>query len=259
MQGSSRGEVLGGSGLLMAAVSSALGARTSIACHVGSDEDGKRISGWLASRNIELLQHPAASPSVRLYELLDDGEGSIVDGDEDPGPLPENLRGVKDLDAVLIGHLSPTTLDRIMPTLCNISKLRVANMSSSVLQGDPKRLIPFLLEVEVLTVSQREMILLQAVTKLDLVKSRRGFTLIGMGADGVQLVESGESRRIKARKVRPSDTLGAGDAMATAFAIGLARGCGPAQAIALAMRVAAVVCQTDDAAEIETRQFLHLL
>lgn len=224
----------GGKGANQAVAAARAGAKVSFIGAHGADEFGRVAKAGLRAEGID-VRH------FRERAGVSSGVALIMVG----GKRRENLIGVA---RSANDHLSSTDIHQARPHFAKadavLSQLEVpleaveaaahlakAHSIPFLLNPAPARKLPrrLLRMVDVLTPNEHEVTLLAGCSCLEEAAStlrRQGCSsvVVTLGAQGVLVSDANGTRRIAAPRVRPVDTVGAGDCFAAWLAVGLVEG-----------------------------------
>jgi ribokinase len=213
----------GGKGGNQAVAAARLGGRVAFIGAVGDDPFGAEARAALTAEGIDvggLADLPGASTGVALILVDGDGENliSVASGANaaltvDHVTTALARHGVADMDVVLVGHEIPTDV-----AAAALIAGRAAG-ATTILNPAPARGLgrPTLELADVLTPNGGELEVLKEVGVPD-----RCASLVSLGADGARLEVGGRITSIRAPVVEAIDTVGAGDTLNGALAVGLA-------------------------------------
>ncbi|MDA8193896.1 MAG: carbohydrate kinase family protein [Thermaerobacter sp.] len=226
----------GGQGFNMAVAASRQGVSVALVTQVGTDAQSRALVAAIRRYGVGLPRLTRTDPLTRVVAMVrPDGERALLT-DPGPGPLREPDSRLAAGMLLLSGYLTDRAggVERVRAWL---DWAAARNMPVLLDPAHPRlaaRCRPFLSGVGWLLANQAEW------TALGRPTSRPA--LIKRGAEGALLLSGGESVVIRAPAGVVVDTTGAGDAVAGAFAAGLALGRTPAEAARLAVARGTAVC-----------------
>lgn len=215
---------------------------------IGTDSFGDRLRDGLAQNGVDTRWLGAVDGASGVAVIMSGGGNNMIvvapganDALDAAAIDPKAFDGARFVLAQL-----ETPLDGVMAA----ARLARAQGAVFILDPAPARALPpeLLAMVDWLTPNESEACLLLGVASLgDPVAAARRIKALGprgvvlkLGGRGAVLLEDDAPVLIGAHKVAVADTTAAGDAFNGAFAVALSEGCPASQAVAFAMRAAAI-------------------
>lgn len=239
----------GGKGANQAVAAARAGARVTFIGARGADDFGAAAEAALRAEGIEtgsFFVKKGSSSGVALILLGGKSRENLiaVAHSANDALAPADLRkAVKDFCQAKVVVCQ---LETPLPTVQEAARLAQAGGTPFLLNPAPARPLPSVLlkRVHTLTPNEHEAAVLTGkndplLAGQALLKKGCTQVVITLGARGVLLVRPGESRHFPAPKVRPVDTVGAGDCFTGWLAAGLADSLPIEQAIQRAVQAAA--------------------
>ncbi|GIP40217.1 ribokinase [Paenibacillus sp. J31TS4] len=269
--GHSFAAMMGGKGSNQAVAAARLGSQVALIGCLGSDEFGESMQAVLRQERIETggISQVENVPSGAALVCVDpDGDNSIV-----VVPGANSHLTARDIDrhADLFQACDVVVLQMEIPVETVVYSMAEAKRlgKTVILNLAPSRRMPVeaLRHVDYLVVNEVEAEELTGVSinQFDrLVEGLAGLpcrhVILTLGAEGVAYLADGRVLRLPAYRVQAVDTTGAGDSFVGAFASRLARGDEAEEAVAYAVKVAAITvtrlgAQAALPTEEEIRQF----
>jgi ribokinase len=235
----------GGKGANQAVAAARLGAQVSIVGRVGCDAFAESLLNNLTAAGVDhsyVIQDPEAATGVALIAVEDAGQNSIVvvSGANmclSPADVDGAEATIASADALLLQLESP------LGTVIRAAEVARAHGVIVILNPAPARSLPAALMslVDVLIPNESETALLtglpirgQAQAEAAAATLRGmgvGTVILTLGERGALLAQARSMELIPAFEVTPVDTTGAGDAFVGGFAVALAEGRSPAEAV----------------------------
>jgi ribokinase len=242
----------GGKGANQAVASARLGAKTTMIGAVGNDAFGAELRGALQREGIDVRAVKTVQdiPTGVASILLSQGDNQIVvvagaNGHCEPQDIDRQIETIKQADVVLLQLEIP--LETVVHAAATAKRLG----KTVVLNPAPARPLPdeLLQNVDVMIPNESELYLLagtQEGTGLEAAMQRlldKGVQAVitTLGSDGAAYLQRGQQLgRVASHKVTVVDTTGAGDAFNAGFAFAYASGQNVGEAVAFAVKVAAL-------------------
>jgi ribokinase len=239
----------GGKGANQAVAAARLGGRVAMVGCVGGDAFGATLRDGLEREGIDISEvrvRPTAASGIALITVQEDGQNTIVIASGANGTLTaEAIEAAK--ETIAAARVLVLQLETPLPAVQRAAELARAAGALVVLNPAPAQPLPpaLLAQVDYLIPNQHEaaMLLGQEVQGLpDAEQSARllrsvasvGHVVITLGAEGALLVGNDERLlRVQPHAVTPLDATAAGDAFVGAFAVALAEGRAPIEALRL--------------------------
>ncbi len=246
--GSAFHTIPGGKGANQAVAAAKLGARVSMVGRVGDDAFGAQQLANLSQLGIDVShvrRDPKAATGVALIVLDEQGQNSIILA---PGA---NMRlTLADLEAAedVLASAAILVLQLEIPQEVVEQAIGLARARGliTILNPAPARRLPptLLSQVDVLIPNESETALLTGTEVDDIESARRaaarlraagvGTVILTLGGRGALLLEGQKAIHVPGHRVEVVDTTAAGDAFVGGFAVALAEGRGPAEAVRFA-------------------------
>jgi ribokinase len=240
----------GGKGANQAVAAARLGARVHFVGCVGDDEHGRLLRSSLRAAGVDdaLLRTGSAPTGTAVVLVTPDGDNSIV-----VSPGANGQVSSQDVEAAgeLLGRVRVLVLQREVDPEASAGAAAITENSGGrvMLSLSPSGPVPqrLLRMADPLVVNEQEALDLIGAGSGSGEDSARAIlargartAVITLGADGAVAADRHGVVRVGAPKVRVVDTTGAGDALTGALAWRLAAGDELAEALRIAIRVAAV-------------------
>jgi ribokinase len=243
----------GGKGANQALAAARAGAKVAMLGAVGKDAFAEEALALLKSGGVDLspVRHAAAATGVALIFVDGEGENVIVivpgaNGTVLPGDIDRLV--LKKGDVVLLQHEIP--LDTVAAAIAAARKAEAL----SVLNTAPFRreAVPFVGEADYIVANETEFDLysealgLSGDDRASRMLSFAGTTgrtvVVTLGAEGVLAASPGGLIEAPALRVKPVDTVGAGDTFCGYLAAGLERGTDLAKVLVQAAAAGSIAC-----------------
>jgi ribokinase len=235
----------GGKGANQAVAAARLGAQVSIVGRVGCDAFAESLLNNLTAAGVDhsyVIQDPEAATGVALIAVEDAGQNSIVvvSGANmclSPADVDGAEATIASADALLLQLESP------LGTVIRAAEVARAHGVMVILNPAPARSLPAALMslVDVLIPNESETALLTGLPIGDQAQAEAaaatlrgmgvGTVILTLGERGALLAQARAIELVPAFEVTPVDTTGAGDAFVGGFAVALAEGRSPAEAV----------------------------
>jgi ribokinase len=228
----------GGGGINTATTFANQGFRTAYCGAVGDDDGGRDIIAYLKRKKIntalvKVAQGKKTNTSIVMKVPNEDRTILVYRGASDhlskDDLLWDKLKAKWFYMAPLSGKLSSLTEEIIRKGKEKGVKIAI-NLGSKQLEFSKKKMDYILKTVDVLIVNLEEASILTGLNYNDekeivskISSMRKGITVITEGCDGVVVVSDAGVIRAKAKKVKPVDNTGAGDAFGSGFISSLIR------------------------------------
>jgi ribokinase len=242
----------GGKGANQAVASARLGAKTTMIGAVGNDAFGAELRGALQREGIDVRAVKTVQdiPTGVASILLSQGDNQIVvvagaNGHCEPQDIDRQIETIKQADVVLL------QLEIPLETVAHAAATAKRLGKTVVLNPAPARPLPdeLLQNVDVIIPNESELYLLagtregsdlEAAMQCLLDKGVQA-VITTLGAEGAAYLQRGQQLgRVASHKVTVVDTTGAGDAFNAGFAFAYASGQNVGEAVAFAVKVAAL-------------------
>jgi ribokinase len=237
--------VPGGKGANQAVAAARLGAQVSMVGRVGCDAFAESLLNNLTAAGVDhsfVIQDPEAATGVALIAVNDAGQNSIVvvSGANmrlSPADVDGAEATIASADALLLQLESP------LGTVIRAAEVAHSHGVIVILNPAPARSLPAALMslVDVLVPNESETALLTGLPIGDQAQAEAaaatlrgmgvGMVILTLGERGALLAQAGAIELVPAFEVTPVDTTGAGDAFVGGFAMALAEGRSPAEAV----------------------------
>jgi len=243
----------GGKGANQAVAAARLGARAALIARIGTREHGDTLLAALAAEAVDdagIVRDANSLPGIAVINVAsEDGENAIV---YVPGSNADLSAADVRAHAALIAlaDVVVAPLEVPLPAVQAGFELARASGGITMLNAAPALPVPdeLLQLTDWLVLNETEVMELAgpyAATSIEsaalaLLQRGPGHVLVTLGAEGVLLCDPAGMQRLPARTVRAVDTVGAGDTFVGAFAVGLAEGLPPFEALRLGQAAAAL-------------------
>ncbi len=238
----------GGKGANQAVAAKKLFAETKFCAGVGDDAFGKEYLAYFKKNKIDtslVKVFKGAHTGIAVIMVGEDAENSIA-----VAPGANMLIKPSHMKAINFAKFSTVVmqLETPMETVAEALKLARKAGCKTVLTPAPAQLLPakILPHIDYLVPNEHEILLLQKgfskplEAAKNLIKYGVGNVIITLGSKGAMLINSDAQIEYPAYKVKPVDTVGAGDCFAGSFAAGLMLYDNPDKAMKLASAAAAL-------------------
>ena len=238
--------VPGGKGANQAVAAARLGRRVGFVGRVGSDDAGTTLTGSLSAAGVDFthLETSNRPSGIALISVGPDGDNAIV---VSPGAnrtlTPESLASAA--DALAEAAIVLVQLEIPLETVAAIPDLATGTI---IVNPAPAAPMPaeLLGSIDIVTPNRIELATLaggdESSDADELTRQARSLgvptVVVTLGADGALIVTGDGTEHVRAPRVEPVDTTGAGDAFNAALADGLLRGT-LSEAVRWAVRVGA--------------------
>ena len=240
----------GGKGANQAVAAARLGCAVSMVGRVGDDDFGSALRGGMDHEGIDVnyvVTHTGVASGIALITVQQDGQNTIVIAPGANGELTPN-----DVDAatetIVAARVLVLQLESPLPTVQRAAELAHAAGVPVLLNPAPAQPLPaeLLRSVDYLVPNEHETTLLlehlvQGLpkelhfdTKIKMLRSIAGvkYVVATLGSQGAALVgDDDQLHVVSPHAVTPIDATAAGDAFVGAFAVALAEGHSPTEAL----------------------------